>query len=50
MVLDGQADSGRYTTPWDGCDDSGSALPPGLYILNLRLDADQGVDVRQAVV
>ena len=50
MALDRQAANGRYTTTWDGRNDSGSALLPKLYILNLKLDADQDVDVRQAVV
>lgn len=50
VALDGQAGSGRFTEAWNGRDGSGSVLPPGLYILKLSLDADKGVDVRQAVV
>ena len=32
--------SGRTTIHWNGTDDSGKIVPPGLYICQVRLDAD----------
>ena len=32
--------SGRTTVPWTGADDAGQVVPPGLYICQVRLDAD----------
>ena len=42
--------SGRYVGVWDGRDASGSLLPPGLYVVGLRVETDQGTTQRQAVV
>ena len=42
--------SGRYVGVWDGRDGSGSLLPPGLYVVGLRVETDQGTTQRQAVV
>jgi hypothetical protein len=35
---------GRYTTRWDGRDNQGRILVPGLYVLQLTLETDQGTD------
>ena len=32
--------TGIYEMPWDGRDDGGALVPPGLYVVRLRLDAD----------
>ena len=34
--------TGQYSIPWDGRDEAGNLLPPGLYAIRLRLDADTG--------
>ncbi len=42
--------SGRYVGIWDGRDEKGSLLPPGLYVVGLSVETDQGTTQRQAVV
>ena len=42
--------SGRYVGVWDGRDAGGALLPPGLYVVDLRVETDQGMTQRQAVV
>ena len=42
--------SGRYVGVWDGRDAGGSLLPPGLYVVDLRVETDHGTTQRQAVV
>ena len=34
--------SGPHRAEWDGRDDRGELLPPGIYILRLRVDTDDG--------
>ena len=41
--------SGRYVGVWDGRDAHGALLPPGLYVVSLRVETDQGTTQRQAV-
>ena len=41
--------SGRYVGVWDGRDARGALLPPGLYVVSLRVETDQGTTQRQAV-
>ena len=41
--------SGRYVGVWDGRDERGGLLPPGLYVVSLRVETDQGTTQRQAV-
>ena len=36
--------SGRFAVAWDGRDDSGSLLPPGVYLLRLEVETDKGRD------
>ena len=50
VVLEGTTASGRFAAEWDGRDQRGDLLPPGLYILRLRVDADKGEATRQAVL
>jgi len=42
--------SGRYVGVWDGRDEGGALLPPGLYVVDLRVETDRGMTQRQAVV
>ena len=44
--------TGRYAIPWDGKDDGGNRLPPGLYAVRLRLDTDTdgtGIERREII-
>ena len=36
--------NGRFTARWDGSDNQGQRLLPGLYILKLTLETDRGTD------
>ncbi|MYC72755.1 MAG: hypothetical protein F4X17_18810 [Gemmatimonadetes bacterium] len=42
--------SGRYVGAWDGRDERGEQVPPGLYILRVSVETDKGPAFRQAVV
>lgn len=42
--------SGRYVGAWDGRDERGEQVPPGLYILRVRVETDKGPAARQAVI
>ena len=37
--------SGRFSASWDGTDGSDRLLPPGLYLLRLKVEADEETDV-----
>ena len=42
--------SGRYVGVWDGRDEDGALLSPGLYVVGLSVETNQGMTQRQAVV
>ena len=42
--------SGRYVGVWDGRDANGTLVPPGVYVIGLRVETDQGTTHRQAIV
>ena len=42
--------SGRYVGAWDGRDERGEQVPPGLYILRVSVETDKGPAFRQAVI
>ena len=42
--------SGRYVGAWDGRDERGEQVPPGLYILRVSVETDKGPASRQAVI
>ena len=43
-----QVSAGAYSIPWDGRDEAGDLVSPGLYALRLRLDSDtEGASVRE---
>jgi hypothetical protein len=46
----GPLGSGGQTSRWDGRDERGELPPPGLYLYNLRVEADTGAEHRQGVV
>ncbi len=50
LVLSDRLASGRFSAEWDGRDESGGLLPPGLYVLRLSVEADRGEDTRQALI
>jgi hypothetical protein len=45
-----QLASGGYSQPWDGRDDAGNLVPPGLYILRVSVEADDAESARMRVV
>jgi hypothetical protein len=50
LLYAGQAASGRFAFNWDGRDAGGRLLPPGLYLLRLRVEADKDADEIARVV
>ena len=49
-VYRGVAASGRFSAGWDGRDESGDLLPPGLYLLQLEVETDEGTDTRNQII
>ena len=49
-VYSGLDASRKFGRRWDGTDDDGQKLPPGLYIVRLEVDEDSGVKRRSAIV
>ena len=43
-IHDARAVSGRYTHVWDGMNDAGSLVSPGIYVYRIFVDADEGRD------
>jgi hypothetical protein len=46
----GEAGSGQYLQVWDGRDDLGRRVPPGIYLYQIEVKADAGTERRQGVV
>lgn len=46
----GAALNGKYTQIWDGRDDQGRVVPPGIYLYQIEVNAEAGVERRQGVV
>jgi flagellar hook assembly protein FlgD len=42
--------SGGYSEQWDGKDEAGNIVPPGLYILRLSTKADDAGDARTRLI
>jgi len=42
--------SGRYAVPWDGRDDQGQAVPPGLYLFRVKVRADAKSEERMGAI
>lgn len=50
VVHRGTAESGRFALAWDGVLANGAVTAPGLYLLRLEVDSDQGKEARQRVI
>ena len=50
MVHRGTAESGRFALAWDGVLANGDVTAPGLYLLRLEVDSDQGKEALQRVI
>ena len=42
IVEHGSSSAGLYEITWDGLDDNGLVVPPGIYLARLRVDTDDG--------
>ena len=42
----GMGSNGAYALEWDGTDDQGLLVPPGLYLYELQVEADEGSERR----
>ena len=40
-LVRGKFNKGFYTEQWDGRDDQGALVPPGLYLLHIKVEADK---------
>ena len=40
-LVRGKFNKGLYTEQWDGRDDRGELVPPGMYLLHVKVDADK---------
>ncbi len=49
-IYSGLDSSRRYQRTWDGTDNGGDLLPPGVYLVRVEIDSDSGVKSRTAVV
>ena len=49
MVYSGSDASRSSARLWDGTDDDGRKLPPGLYVVRVQIDADIGTESRTAI-
>ena len=45
-AYEGTGGNGPYALAWDGTDDRGLLVPPGLYLYELRIEADEGSERR----
>ena len=45
-AYEGMSGNGSYALAWDGTDDRGLLVPPGLYLYELRVEADEGSERR----
>ena len=50
VIHSGLDASGRYRRIWDGADDSGKMLPPGVYLVRVEVVADTGTESKTAIV
>lgn len=46
VVLDGRASSGPFSPAWDGRDDEGQHVPPGMYVIRVEVGVDEGAITR----
>jgi hypothetical protein len=46
----GADESGRFARVWDGRDETGERVPPGMYLYRIQVEADAGTASRQGLV
>ena len=44
IIHDGQQHSGGLRFAWDGRDQSGERVPPGLYVYRISVESEEGDD------
>ena len=49
-IYSGTDTSGRYQQVWDGTNDSGEQIIPGIYLVHLEIEADSGTEGKMAIV
>ena len=49
-LIQRQLPSGGYSQQWDGRDDGGQIVPPGLYVLRISIEADDAGNARTRIV
>ena len=49
-LIERQLSSGGYSQQWDGRDDAGQVVPPGLYLLRISTDADHAGEAQTRIV
>lgn len=49
-LLSGNVESGSYEVPWDGRDEDGDLVPPGIYLYKVKLEGDEREFVRLGTV
>ena len=50
VIFAGEASIGHYEWEWDGADDAGKVVPPGVYLYSVRADTDMEQVSRLGVV
>ena len=49
-ILDARAVAGPYALRWDGRDERGKLVPPGLYLIGVEVEVDRGTFARMGTV
>ena len=49
-IESGPRASGRFRAEWDGNQDNGKRVPPGIYVLRVQVEADTGAEYPTAIV
>ncbi len=50
LVYVGEEENGRHVHPWEGRDEQGWRVAPGLYLYQLQVETDAGLAGRQGVI
>ena len=49
-LIERQLSSGGYSQQWDGRDDAGQVVPPGLYLLRISAEADHAGEAQTRII
>ena len=49
-LYSGRESSGHYLRPWDGRGDDRAVVAPGLYLFQVRLNADRGITKNSGLI